>query len=155
MVDVSKLDIVEVEGPHGKAIFFGPKSSVRDEGMTEYYGTKMVEAKHKVRAPDGAAGYTVEWQDGSSGWVAKEYFESFYRQSGEMNFGHALMALREGRRVRRHDVSTGWWSRPDDAVRLVARTDDQGEHLEMGRPGSWADWVPSTEDILAEDWCVL
>lgn len=49
-------------------------------------------------------GYFVLYPDGYQSWSPKEVFEDSYRESGKMNFGHALEYLEQGKRVCR----SGW-----------------------------------------------
>lgn len=59
-------------------------------------------------------GYLVEYLDGGESnhpnhkgyisWSPKEVFEKSYQQSGELSFGHALIAIEQGKRVAR----AGW-----------------------------------------------
>ena len=93
-----------------------------------FYGTKAITAEMMNRQQyndfrgwdlpsdeNGAdEGYLVEYLDGGEpnvpgragyvSWSPKEQFENAYQASGSMNFGHALAALKDGKRVAR----SGW-----------------------------------------------
>src|SRR6266567_2056084 len=69
------------------------------ERMNVYYGTKRISAEPQIR--DGNHGYKVLYEDGYVSWSPRSTFEDCYRKRGEMNFGHALMALNHGLRLAR------------------------------------------------------
>lgn len=86
--------------------------------MTKYIGTKEIEARPmllgeyneyrgwQIPANEDPfkAGYLVRYEDGYESWSPVNVFESAYRKSGEMDFGHALVALKQGKMVQR----AGW-----------------------------------------------
>jgi len=125
--------------------------------MKEYYGTKRIQAVECVNE-DGRPGYNVKYPDGYMSWSPKEAFEAAYRESGRMHFGHALAALREGRKVIRDDWKLrSNWLGTISYVSLHAREDESELHLFMKMSGREmeAEWSPEEEDALAEDWCVV
>lgn len=137
--------------------------------MKEYYGTKKIQAQPETR--DGKYGYKVVYPDGYESWCPQDVFHLVYRSSGTMNFGHALMALKDGKKVAR----TGWNGK-DMCVILIPGTPEallnEGmpyaeatgntvvtirPHLDMKcadgsmQPG----WLASQSDMLADDWFIV
>lgn len=161
--------------------------------MKQFYGTKKIQAKEMTRLeynvfrgwdlPDdenGAdEGYLVEYLDGGKpnvsgyagyvSWSPKEQFEKAYQESGLMNFGHALAALKEGEKVAR----TGWNGEgmflfltegrdvPNNKERSFADFDGDTvkvcSHIDMkAADGSFVTgWLASQTDMLADDWCIV
>lgn len=162
---------------------------------TEYYGTKKIAAEPMTRAEynkfrgwdlpsdeNGAdEGYLVEYLDGGKpniegrvgyvSWSPKEQFEKAYKSTNAMSFGHAIVALKEGRKV----VRSGWNGKgmflyyvpankypangntlgtmkgvfPDDMV-------PYGAYIAMKTAqDNVVPWLASQTDLLAEDWAVL
>ena len=123
----------------------------------KYIGTKIVLAWEQIRydSPEsttGPLGYAVQYEDGYTSWSPKETFEKAYRvieRDGQaLTFGDALYLLKLGNKVERNK-----WS-----GEYVCLYDEVG----TGRISAiWCtgekriEWVPTTEDMLAEDWQVL
>lgn len=128
--------------------------------LQDYIGTKWIEAAPMNRGDyekhhsvidymlqDGSEqpsdeGYIIHHFDGYTSWSPKETFESTYKKSGSMTFGHALEYLELGSEVRRKN-----WNREkmfltleSDCI-LMKTADDQ-----------FVPWDANHEDILAEDW---
>lgn len=168
--------------------------------MQQYIGTKMLNASPMTReeynafrgwalpADENGAdeGYLVEYLDGGQpntmhyagyvSWSPKAQFEAAYRSTTGMNFGLALEALQQGKRVAR----TGWngkgmWlaytpgsefapefakpghaaahraaEEPNEPVRLLP-------HIDMrAADGSMViGWLASQTDMLATDWIIV
>lgn len=135
----------------------------------QYYGTKEITAWEQEK--DGKPGYAVKYADGYISWSPKDVFEASYRASGEMNFGHALVALKDGKKVARNG-----WNGKGMFLILVAGTKDAkltegtpyekalksnittiNPHIDMYtatkefQPG----WLASQTDMLADDWCIV
>lgn len=132
-----------------------------------YYGTKRIEAtpQEQMHMP----GYRVEYPDGYVSWSPRDTFEDAYRTSGNMNFGHALDALKRGSRVARE----GWNGKgmflflvPGSTFK-VSRAPllgiypegteiDYCPHIDMKTAdGKVVPWLASQTDVLADDWgCV-
>lgn len=96
--------------------------------METYFGTKELRARPMTRGEYNAyrgwempkdeeaseSGYLVEYVDGGSAnddkhkgyisWSPASVFRSHYRSNGRLTFGHAILALKEGKRVAR----SGW-----------------------------------------------
>jgi len=140
--------------------------------MTDtYYGTKKITAWRQVNAADESVeGYAVKYEDGYTSWSPKDVFENTYRKSGEMNFGHAIMALQEGKKIAR----SGWNGhgmflilvfgsvlstfRPESAyANHFSERVTIDPHIDMRtakgtmQPG----WLASQADMLADDWQVV
>ena len=103
-------------------------------------------------------GYLVQYPDGYISWSPKEVFEEAYRENGQMNFGHALEFLKQGKRVCR----SGW----NDKIFVFMRSPDNEKYAEVQiqLPASLylyangkiiSEWTCSQENMFAEDWMVL
>ena len=146
-----------------------------NESVNLYIGTKLVLATPMTRGEYNAYRgwdmpenedeselvYLVEYIDGGkanddrhSGYITmspKEVFDNAYRQNGQLTFGDAVTALKQGKKVAR-----GGWNGKGMYIRHVATTDKLNQHLELKNvAGTFDTWVPSVSDVLAEDWVVL
>ena len=158
-----------------------------------YIGTKVIHARPMTRQAyndyrgwrlpdneDGADdGYLVEYVDGGKAndprhagyisWSPKDVFERAYHPADRMTFGHALEALKAGKRVAR-----AGWNGAGQCAYLVpaasypvqtgaAKAIFGDAALVPYRPylalktaqGDVATWAPSCSDALAEDWRVV
>ncbi len=133
-----------------------------------YYGTKRISAEPQIR--EGNHGYRVAYEDGYVSWSPRSTFEDCYRKNGEMNFGHALVALNHRLRVAR-----AAWSGKDqylfkkpgstsvvEADRPLAKSMPIGTRVEV-HPyiaiktayNTIVPWTASQDDLLAEDWMTV
>lgn len=135
----------------------------------DYYGTKKITAWEQEK--DGKPGYAVKYADGYTSWSPKDVFEEAYKSSGEMNFGHAVVALKEGKKV-----SRAGWNGKGMFLILVGGTKDAklnegtpyekalksnivtiNPHIDMYtatgefQPG----WLASQTDVLSNDWGIV
>lgn len=158
--------------------------------MKRYIGTKQVSAEPawRVTTEDGRAfilekssnedfagtiedGYKVVYSDGYESWSPKEVFEQAYRPAVGLNFGLALEAVKQGKRIARY----GWngkgmyvfiapgedvhFRTPADVSELAVQPQVPvvGDMLVLrtaqGRlqPG----WLASQADLLSDDWHIL
>lgn len=161
--------------------------------MQEYYGTKRLYAKPMTRGEynvlrgwslptdeNGAdEGYLVEYIDGGAAnvegfagyvsWSPKDVFEAAYQSISAMSFGHALVAIKSGKKV-----SRAGWNGKGMFIFLVA-----GSTFKVNRPpllgiypegteinyhghidmrtanGQIVPWVASQSDLLADDWHIV
>ena len=154
--------------------------------------TRLEYNRHRAWAmPEDEAGsdegYLVEYTDGGKpnhvdhagyiSWSPKEQFEKAYRESGGMTFGHAIEALKLGKRVAR----AGWNGKGmflfllpasdgiptkvihDPALRAVIESELGGDTFDaLGSIRMFtADkkvltgWLASQTDMLSEDWQIL
>jgi hypothetical protein len=124
-------------------------------------------------------GYLVEYLDGGQAnhighigyisWSPKEVFEKSYQQSGNLSFGHALLALEQGKCVAR-----AGWNGKGMFVYMVpansypAQTGAAKAHFGENALVPYAaylalkgvndvvsTWVPSINDCLAKDWSIV
>ncbi len=172
--------------------------------MQQYYGTKSLNAKPMTRGEYNAfrgweipanenpddAGYLVEYLDGGKpnhpdftgyiSWSPADVFEKAYQPTDALSFGHALVALEEGKKVAR-----AGWNGKGMFVYLVPAASYPAE-TEAAKT-YWADkqplteentvapimvpygayfalksaqdivntWVPSISDALADDWQII
>lgn len=134
--------------------------------MKPFYGTKLVLAEPFEK--DGKEGYAVKYNDGYASWSPKNVFDAAYQPMNALSFGHALMILKDGKKVAR----SGWNGKGMYLI-LVAGTKDAkltegtpyavatggnivtiNPHIDMMtatgemQPG----WLASQTDMLANDW---
>ncbi|MCE2661156.1 MAG: DUF2829 domain-containing protein [Rubrivivax sp.] len=167
--------------------------------MKTYIGTKLVSASPMTRAEYNAyrgwelpanengadEGFLVEYHDGGKGndsrhagyisWSPADVFARAYRETSGMTFGHAIEALKQGRRV-----SRAGWNGKEMWLMLVPGTPAAQlkpgtpyanalglefceilPHIDMwtvnasGRRAMLPGWVASQSDMLAEDWRIV
>jgi len=162
--------------------------------MQEYYGTKCIAAKPMTRAQynefrgwtvpaneDGADdGYLVEYQDGGKpnvegyagyvSWSPKEQFENVYQPIDALSFGHALEALKAGKRVARAGWNgKGMWIAFYSGCSVLIPAGGTIDFPAIGhefneiRPylgmktvdNEWVPWTISQSDALANDWQII
>ena len=125
--------------------------------------------KAMLRQEDG---YKVTYADGYESWSPKAVFEAAYRPFTAMSFGQAVELLKLGERVARK----GWNGKgmfvvfqkgypqgiPCNEQTAIAWDMQMGElfrcepYLQIKMVnGSHAMWVPSINDVLAEDWEIV
>ena len=69
-----------------------------------------------------------------------------------MNFGEAIQAMKDGKRVRRKGWENGTWITVDYIASCQPYI---SPYISLGRDNSFdghKPWYPSQEDMLAEDW---
>ena len=166
--------------------------------MQHYIGTKLINARPMTRGEynnyrgwalpsneDGAdEGYLVEYQDGGKpnhpshagyvSWSPKEQFENAYRPTMGMNFGLAIEALKQGKKVARSGWNgKGMWlvlvpgtpnvhTAEGSAYMKAGVTHcDILPHIDMwttnahGRRAMLPGWLASQTDMLADDWHIV
>lgn len=116
-------------------------------------------------------GYCVLGDNVYPEWVSKEAFERAYRETDGMDFGLAVEAMKSGLRVARW----AWYRQSNetypflaDQVECHANADlsefedlEEGVHvsdmlvLRTEKATLMPGWLPSQEDILAEDWYIV
>lgn len=132
--------------------------------MEKYIGTKHIEAEPAQK--DGEDGYKVVYEDGYVSWSPKDVFEKAYKKSGYMSFGHAIEALKAGKRAARKG-----WNGKNQYIELAtcisykntAEETINAEHEAIGNKaiafvgtsGVQLGWLASQADMLAEDWEVF
>lgn len=160
-----------------------------------YYGTKKIAAHPMSRAEyndfrgwqlpeneNGAdEGYLVEYLDGGKpnvdgyagyvSWSPKEQFENAYQPTNAMNFGHAIVALKEGYKVAR----AGWNGKGMFLYYVPANSYPASRNLLNTMKGVFPDdmvpygayiamktaqnnvipWLASQSDVLADDWSIV
>jgi hypothetical protein len=72
---------------------------------------------------------------------------TYHAREGTTCFSEALAALKRGDQVRRKDWGTVYVAMVDDPLTMGKRLMKQHAGGLFG-----ADWLPSLEDLLAEDW---
>lgn len=162
--------------------------------MEQYIGTKIVRAKEMTRGAYNALrgwdlpkdengsvdGYLVEYLDGGTpnvvtfegyvSWSPKEQFENAYRKTSGMNFGLAIEALKQGKKVAR---AVGWNGKgmflflvpgssfvvnrpPLLGIYPEGTTINYQPHIDMKTAqGLIVPWVSSQSDMLADDWMIV
>lgn len=157
--------------------------------MQAYIGTKQVNAKPMTRqayndfrgwelpADENGAddGYLVEYVDspnantaeyaGYVSWSPKEQFDKAHQQTTDMNFGHALEFLKQGKRVARKGWNgKGMWLGFVEDTYAINFGDEDGDLKEYENhpyivmktvEDKIVPWLASQTDMLAEDWEVV
>lgn len=131
------------------------------------YSTKRVSAQPETR--DGVEGFALTYQDGYKSWCPKAVFERDYQPTTAMSFGHALHALKAGKRVARE----GWNGKgmflflvpgsrftvnrePLMSIMGEGTVVDYHAHIDMKTAqGYVVPWLASQADMLAEDWSLV
>lgn len=146
--------------------------------MQTYLGVKLIQAIPMRRGDYNAyrgwtvpadenaddEGFLVEYIDGGQAnhpahkgyisWSPKGVFEQAYRPVSGLNFGLAIEALKDGRRVARN----GWNGKGMFLYHVPASMQFPGHrsYIEMKTvDDEYVPWVASQTDILAEDWVVV
>lgn len=107
--------------------------------------------------------------DGYVSWSPKNVFDAAYQNFQNMNFGHALQAVKEG-----HKVARDGWNGKGMFIFLVAGSTfkvnrppllgiyDEGTeinyrpHIDMKAvDGSIGVWTAAQNDLMADDWFVV
>ena len=134
----------------------------------DYYGTKHIKATLMTRlaynqyrgwtvpsdedpADDG---YLVEYLDGGKpnhpahagyiSWSPKAQFEAAYQPTTALSFGHAIVALKEGKKVAR-----AGWNGKGMWLRCI-----NGRDVQLHNNG-FSPWLASQTDVLADDWQII
>ena len=158
--------------------------------MKTYIGTKIVQAEPAKRywLEDGEKivaagnekmaaemlsvatacedGYKVIYIDGYESWSPKEVFEEAYRPANGINFGLAIEAAKQGKKISRR----GWNGR-GQYVELATSISYKNagheiinpEHEAIGNAalafvgtsGVQLGWLASQADMLADDWYIV
>lgn len=114
--------------------------------MNKYIGVRFVEAKPAPKA--GYEGFFVHYPDGFSSWMPAHSFEAEFHPCQGLPFGFALEALKLGLPVYR----AGWEARNQ---RLVSAVYEGRQGISVQKDGhSDTPWVPTQEDMMANDWCI-
>lgn len=133
--------------------------------MTHYaYSTKRVTVWDQEK--DGKPGKAILYQDGYQSWCPDAVYDRDYQPVTAMSFGHAVAALKAGKRVAR-----AGWNGKGMFLFLVP-----GSHFKVNRPpllgiypegtgidycphidmrtadGKVVPWLASQTDVLADDW---
>lgn len=154
--------------------------------MNQYIGTKIIEAEPayrcegKIYAKSGAYprsmnledGYRVRYAGGYESWSPKDVFETSYRPTDGMNFGLAIEAAKQGKKITRQGWNgKGMWvvyrtGYPEGIPCNKDTADAVGipegmpfkvrPYLQMKcADNTFQMWLASQSDILADDWKVV
>jgi len=112
-------------------------------------------------------GYLVMYSDDYISWSPKEAFEEAYRSNGNLTFGHATEAAKQGKKVARKGWNgAGMYAYIVPAASYPAQTEAARQQFGDMVPyrAYWAlktaqndvaTWAPSGSDSLAEDWMIV
>ena len=141
--------------------------------MTEAQKVLCREIKPATAEEDG---YLVEYKDGYKSWSPKSVFDEAYHEVGSLNFGGAIVLLKNGFAVRRKgwngkgsfivkqvpshitgDIIPNMQSLPQSAKSILMSREnphiDYVNQMLIINPKGRADsWIPSSSDVFAEDW---
>jgi hypothetical protein len=160
-------------------------NSVNGTACTRYIGTKIIFAEpmdectflrtvkgHDTSDRETRLGYRVVYPDGYVSWSPKNAFEEAYRATDGMTFGLAIEAAKKGLKIARK----GWNGKgmfvvyqkgypqgiPSNKQTATAWGINEGDlfrcepYLQIKMVNdSHAMWVPSINDVLAEDWMIF
>ena len=131
----------------------------------DYYGTKRITAWSQEK--DGKQGYAVKYSDGYISWSPKDVFEAAYQPITAMSFGHAVEALKLGKKVAR----SGWngkdmWLKFVEPYSAMGITDAQTKPVAgdatllpwigmKTADNRFVPWLASQTDVLANDWLII
>lgn len=115
-------------------------------------------------------GYLIKYEDGFESWCHKEKFEKANnREIIALTFGHAIEAVKQGKKIARE----GWNGKgmfvyyipankyPFSTEAGKSLADEEGKvsynaYLAIKNVnGTVSTWVPSINDVLAEDWTIV
>lgn len=145
--------------------------------MDTYIGVKIVKARNMDRGSYCAyrgwsvpkdenpndTGFLVEYEDGYESWCPTKQFVAANRKTTGMPFGHAIEAMKKGRKVARR----GWNGKgifialhtPSENSKMTGPyiyIDTTGLQTDNeDAPKSRVPWLASQTDMLSDDWMVL
>lgn len=149
--------------------------------MEKYIGVKLISAEpcyglnNKCVDPQNEhcgeekEGYKVVYGDGYTSWSPKDVFEKAYRKIDALTFGLAVEVVKLGKKIAR----VGWNGKGMFVYYVPANkypfSTEVGKSLadEDGKVsynaylaiknvnGTVSTWVPSINDVLAEDWLIV
>ena len=133
--------------------------------MRQYIGTKIVHAEPMEK--NGREGYKVVYSpDGYVSWSPKDVFEAVYRQTDNMNFGLAIEAAKQGKKIAR----VGWNGKRQyvELAYCISYKNNEAEVVNVnhcnignkalafvGTSGVQMGWLASQADMLADDWYIV
>lgn len=150
------------------------------EAFSKHQGSEM-----KDHVDGTAEGYLVKYENGFEFWVSKEEFEKSNKPCNRLTFGHAIEALKHGKRLAREgwngnnmfifmqvpaiinkDIVPKMQSLPDDVkAEFQKRFDNPSEQIDaiyyqnqiamVSSSNVITGWSPSVSDALADDWTIL
>lgn len=152
-----------------------------------YIGTKLIQAEPAWRITDRTGhryiqtkdvndccengskiedGYRVVYEDGYESWSPKEVFEDAYRPTNGINFGLAIEAAKQGKKITRK----GWNGRGqyvemasnisyknpgNEIVNAEHKAIGNAALAFVGTSGVQLGWLASQADMLADDWYIV
>lgn len=136
--------------------------------MKKYIGTKVVQAEpcYRRRGNLQEIGYRVCYADGYESWSPKDVFDAAYRPTSGMNFGLAIEAAKQGKRIAR----AGWNGKKQyvELATCISYKNTAGEVVNVehsnignsalafvGTSGVQLGWLASQADMLADDWYIV
>lgn len=142
--------------------------------MKTYIGTKIIQAepRNKDYGPveqQGEPGYSVVYPDGYTSWSPAAAFEEAYREAGGMPFGHAVEAMKKGKKVARAGWNgKGMFAYYVPSAEYPAQTGAAKAHFGENALVPYrayfalktvdetvSTWAPSVNDALADDWSIV
>lgn len=164
--------------------------------MELYYGTKKIRAQPMslgayneyrgwtlpAEEDFTAPGYLVEYLDSPKpgmhpnhdnyiSWSPADVFEAAYQRTDSLSFGHALLAMEEGRRLTRfgwngkgqfvYYVPANSYPADRNTMQTLAGLFEdgmvpyEGYHALFNAQGKIVPWAPSQGDMAAKDWVII
>ena len=138
----------------------------------EAYSTKRVTVWPQEK--NGEPGYAIKYPDGYLSWCPRDVYVRDYQPTDAMSFGHAIHALKRGRKVARAGWNgKGMWVAYQSGSVITpelarggaakARADEGATeiailgHIDMrSADGSIVvGWLASQTDMTADDWTIV
>lgn len=135
----------------------------KDDKLAMDYAKAMIEDGEVIAWEEA---YSVVYKDGYSSWSPAQVFEEAYRQTDGMNFGLAIEAAKQGKKIARSG-----WNGKSQYVELatgISYTNNAGEVVNaehatignkalafVGTSGVQMGWLASQADMLADDWYIV
>lgn len=138
-----------------------------EPAMGKYIGVKIIKATRMIALDakvilgdkrgvcgkdDTASGYLVEYTDGYQSWSPKDVFEAAYRACDAMPFGHALEAMKQGKKVK-----LPHWA--DDVFISVQIPDENSKmtapYLYVTSRFGMVPWKETMIELFSDDWQIV
>ena len=147
--------------------------------MEKYIGVKLISAEPQIEGGFSTAGqhggiiardgYKVVYEDGYKSWSPKDVFEKAYRKIDALTFGLAVEGVKLGKKIAREGwngkgmfvyyVPANKYPFSTEVGKSLANEDGKvsyNAYLAIKNVnGTVSTWVPSINDVLAEDWLIV
>jgi hypothetical protein len=135
------------------------------QGMMQFIGVKIVKARPMTEGEaaesgikpcqsglEDRQGYKVEYEDGYISWCPKHTFEHANRRCDAMTFGHAIEAMKLGKKIKlprwQEDVFISIQT-PDENSKMTA------PYFYVTSRFGLVPWIPTMIEMFSEDWQII